>query len=394
MSAASLAAPSTAEPARAGCPQPASSGSRRGRGRTDLPGMSSGVLLVTTDDFLISSVRRLCALAGAVCEVDRDSNRVRAVWRDASAVLVGIDVAPALAAAGLPRHERLLVLAGAEIDAAGWRAALSLGATAVLRLPDEEAALVEEVRAPAAVAGQSARVIAVVGGCGGAGASTFAAALALTAARREAAVLIDGDPLGGGLDVLLGAESVPGLRWNELAATRGRLDPAAFASAICEVAGMGLVSWGRSPSGVSLATPAMEAVVDAARRAFAVVVLDVARAAGGASDVLLDSAEESVLVVRADVRAVSAAAAVSAGYGRRLRAPRLVVRDPGGARLSANDVAASLGVPLAATLRSEPSVQAAADRGEPPVRRGRCALTQACEQVLAAGQLAEADAAS
>jgi hypothetical protein len=59
-------------------------------------------------------------------------------------------------------------------------------------------------------------VVGVVGGSGGVGASTFAAVLALGAARatRGPAVLIDLDPIGGGIDVLLGVQSIPGLRWS------------------------------------------------------------------------------------------------------------------------------------------------------------------------------------
>ena len=56
--------------------------------------------------------------------------------------------------------------------------------------------------------------VAVVGGCGGAGASVLAAALAVTAVRHGGrALLVDCDPLGGGLDLVLGAEHVAGLRW-------------------------------------------------------------------------------------------------------------------------------------------------------------------------------------
>ncbi len=62
-----------------------------------------------------------------------------------------------------------------------------------------------------------APLVAVVGGRGGAGASVLATALALTAARRDLEVtLLDLDPLGGGLDLLLGAEAAPGLRWGDL----------------------------------------------------------------------------------------------------------------------------------------------------------------------------------
>ena len=58
----------------------------------------------------------------------------------------------------------------------------------------------------------SGPVICVVGGSGGVGASTLAAALAFVAARQAArSVLVDTDRLGGGLDLLIGAERVDGL---------------------------------------------------------------------------------------------------------------------------------------------------------------------------------------
>lgn len=347
--------------------------------------MSADVLLVTADDSLAAAVPRLCALAGASCEVDRDSSAVRGAWRYAATVLVGSDVAPALSVAGLARRDRVMVLATGTTDVACWQAALALGATTVLRLPDDEATLVEALRAPSTSAGSATRVIAVIGGRGGAGASTLAAAMAITAGRTGPSVLIDGDPLGGGLDVLVGAESMPGLRWNELAATRGGLDAAAFASAICATAGIGLVSWGRPGDGASaLAVDAIEAVLDAACRSFDTVVIDVARSLTRVTAHLLEAADASVVIVPADVRSVSATAALVASAGRRIGIPLLVVRDPGGHGLSANDVAASLGLTLTATLRSDPAVPTAALRGEPPVRRARCALTQVCEVVLSA----------
>ncbi len=344
--------------------------------------MSGGALLVTTDDSLIAAVPRLCALAGVHCEVDRDSSAARAAWRYAAVILVGAEVARALAAARLPRRERVLVLTAQATDAACWQSALQLGADAVLRLPEDEAELVDRLRTPPASTLGVARVIAVMGGRGGAGASTLATALAMTAGRSGSAVLLDGDPLGGGLDVLVGAESAPGLRWDDLAATRGRLDAGAFASAICTVGGIGLVSWGRPVNGRSVDVEGVSAVLDAASRAFATVVVDVARSLTPLSERCLEAATESVVIVPADVRSVSATAALLASFGRRLGTPALVVRDPGGAGLSAKDIAASLGMSLTATLRSDPNVHAAAQRGEPPLRRGRCGLTQLCELVL------------
>ncbi|MGN6474534.1 MAG: septum site-determining protein Ssd [Mycobacteriales bacterium] len=354
--------------------------------------MSADVLLVTADESLIAAVPRLCALAGAACEVDRDSSAVRGAWRYAATILVGADVAPALSGVGLARRDRVILLATDITDVTCWQAALALGASTVLRLPHDEAALVDALRAPSTPAGDTARVIAVTGGRGGAGASTFAAAMAITAGRASSAVLIDGDPLGGGLDVLVGAESTPGLRWNELAATRGTLDAAAFASAICATAGVGLLSWGRpGESGLAIDVDAVGSVLDAACRSFSTVVIDVPRSLTRVTACLLDAADASVVLVPADVRSVSATAALLASIRRRIGVPLLVVRDPGGHGLSANDVSASLGLPITETLRSDPSLQTSALRGEPPVRRTRCALTQVCELVLSAASAGGAE---
>ena len=61
-------------------------------------------------------------------------------------------------------------------------------------------------------------MVAVVGGRGGAGASVLAVAIAARARTRGTrALLVDCDPLGGGLDLVAGAEELEGLRWGGLA---------------------------------------------------------------------------------------------------------------------------------------------------------------------------------
>ena len=73
-------------------------------------------------------------------------------------------------------------------------------------------------------------VIGVSSGCGGAGASVFAAVLA--ACADPPALLLDADPTGGGLDVLLGCEQLPGPRWPDLRLRGGTLDPAGLLAAL------------------------------------------------------------------------------------------------------------------------------------------------------------------
>ena len=72
-------------------------------------------------------------------------------------------------------------------------------------------------------------VVGVIGGSGGVGASSFASVLAAAAVPS---VLIDLDLAGGGADVLLGIEAVPGARWSGLQLDGGRLDPALLADGL------------------------------------------------------------------------------------------------------------------------------------------------------------------
>src|SRR5690606_24757976 len=87
-----------------------------------------------------------------------------------------------------------------------FRTALEVGAESVAQLPRSEEWLTElltdlgEADRPAGV------VTGVIGGSGGAGATTFACALGQLAARRGRTAVIDADPLGPGVDRVLGVE--------------------------------------------------------------------------------------------------------------------------------------------------------------------------------------------
>jgi hypothetical protein len=59
-----------------------------------------------------------------------------------------------------------------------------------------------------------------------------------------------------------------------------------------------------------------------------------------------------------------------------------VVRTPGPGGLKAREVARSLGLPLAGTLRSEPELARALERGAPPAGTGRGPLAAVCQRIL------------
>ena len=155
----------------------------------------------------------------------------------------------------------------------------------------------------------SSAVVGVVGGCGGVGASRFAAALAASVSGRS--VLVDLDPAGGGIDVLLGIESVSGARWSGLRLAGGRLDPALLLA--------GLPAWGSvavlAADTASLPAPETVSQVLAAARQAGPVIIDLSRWPTQARTAALDSSDLVVLVAADDVGAVTAARSVLAGLG-------------------------------------------------------------------------------
>ncbi|RBP99440.1 hypothetical protein CRD59_03455 [Bifidobacterium xylocopae] len=79
--------------------------------------------------------------------------------------------------------------------------------------------------------------------CGGAGLSTCLALCAKTlAGRGHACAIVDADRAAGGMDVLLGLESDPGLRLSELEAPLGRMDPGALEHELPKWEGMAVLS--------------------------------------------------------------------------------------------------------------------------------------------------------
>lgn len=144
-------------------------------------------------------------------------------------------------------------------------------------------------------------MIGVVGGSGGVGASTFAAVLAWAAVSG---VLVDLDPVGGGVDVLLGIEHEPGARWSGLRLEGGRLDPEVLSGGLPRWAGVPVLAADRSPP------DEVEPVLAAAAAGAGVAVLDLPRARSAARDAAAASCDVVVVLVEARVRAVAAARAV------------------------------------------------------------------------------------
>ncbi|HEY0642977.1 MAG TPA: septum site determining protein, partial [Nocardioides sp.] len=133
------------------------------------------VLLVTRSGPVHDAVVALCAAAGVGVEVCADPGLSLASWAEADLVLVGDDVAGPVA--GLAPARRAGVhLVGLSPDDAVFRHAVELGAASVIDLPAATEWLVDAL-GDVGERGSPGRTIGVVGGTGGAGATTLACAL-------------------------------------------------------------------------------------------------------------------------------------------------------------------------------------------------------------------------
>lgn len=338
-------------------------------------------LVVTADPLSLDDLLRLAALAAVEVDVLHDPGQVRRAWDAAPLVVVAEDLLDPLLAHRLPRRDRVLVL-GRDLDDAGiWQRAVDLGAEKVLFLPDAEPWLVDAF-ADAVEGDRDGALVAVLGGRGGAGATTTACALALTAVRRGVpTLLVDGDPYGGGVDLVFGGEQVTGVRWPDLGGTRGRVPAGALAQALPKLAELSVLSWDRSEP-THLPLHAVQAVLTAGRRSHGLVVVDLPRSLDEGSREVLAAARATLLVVPAEVRAAAAAARVAAQASALCRDLRLVVRGPAPAGLRAAEIERALGLPLVGDLRPEPGLARDLEEGNPPGRRRGSPLAALCQRVL------------
>lgn len=340
-------------------------------------------LALTTDEELLDDLVRLAAAAGVVLDVVTEPAGVRRTWSTASLVLVGADASAALARAA-PVHRPGVVLVGRSPQLSHWRNAVELGADLVVSLPEQEADLVDRLADAAEGLSREAATICVIGGRGGAGATTLATALAVTGtSERLSVMLVDGDHLGGGIDLMLGGEHVHGLRWPELVGTEGRVSAAALRAALPQVDELVVLSWDRGDDVVATSAEAMRAVLAAARRASDLVVVDLPRHLDEAATAALASCTIALLVVPAELRATAAAARVATLLTPRTPDLRLVVRGPGPAGLDGDLIAHSLELPLAAQLPPEPGLDALLEQGIAPAHTGKGPLATFTRRFLA-----------
>jgi secretion/DNA translocation related CpaE-like protein len=315
------------------------------------------VLLVTSSAFLRAEVERIVAAAGAQLRVVADAFESGRYWDGAAAVLVGSDIGELP-----PRRRAPAVLVG--LDGEGdslWHLAAALGAERVAVLPDAAAWLADHLsrsRSP----GPGGLILGVTGGCGGAGATTAAIWIAQAAAGLGARVLlVDGDPWGGGLELAIAAEESPGLRWPDLSEARGSIDPGQLADSLPVSGGFSFLSWPASreqPVPVDAATTS--GVLDAARRGYELVVVDIGRGTGPLHAFAWDC-DRIVMVVPAQLKAAVAAVRLLQEFPP--VEASLLIRGRPGAALDGSLISEAIGLPVQGRVPELRGVSAAMESG-------------------------------
>lgn len=340
-------------------------------------GAMTPALIITSDHALLDDLLRLSAAAGVTPDVAADPVAALRSWAAAPLVLVGADLAEATGRARPPRRPGVHVVACGHAPDDLFRRALEIGAEGVVELPRSEAWLVEQLTDLDSPSAFRAVTIGVLGGSGGAGATTFACALGQLAARRAPALVVDADPLGPGLDRMLGMERIDGVRWDALERTTGRLSARSLREALPRRDNLSVLTWHPGPQG-TLQAFAIREVLSAGRRGHAVVVVDLPRAAGPLPTEIAARCDALVVLTRSSLVAVASTARVCARFAE--CRPGLVIRGPG---VDARDVGRVVGAPVITTMGEQRRLLEGIDLGLGPVRSARGPLARAARDVLA-----------
>jgi secretion/DNA translocation related CpaE-like protein len=355
--------------------------------------MTSGpALLITRDDLLLDDLLRLAAAAGVSLDVAHDATSGMRGWSAASLVLLGADLLPRVAEQRPPRRDSVHVVGHGPVEGELFRSALGAGALDVIELPVAEAWLVEllsdAVDAADGAPGRRAQTMGVVAGSGGAGATTFSCALALTAATDRRAMLVDLDPLGPGVDRVVGLDPGGGVRWDALVTSRGRLGSRSLRAALPAKDGLAVLTW-EVGSPADLDAASVREVLSAAQRGNDVVVADLPRAVDEVTAEVVTRCDRVLLVVEPTVAGVAAAGKVAAALRTLNDRLGVVVRD-GPSVADPAQVAAVLRLPLVVEVPRQRRLAEHVDLGLGPVQRRRSALARAARAALAVPELRDA----
>lgn len=225
---------------------------------------------------------------------------------------------------------------------------------------------------------REAKTLAVFGGSGGIGVSTLAASLAIRRAKHGVKVaLIDLDPFGGGIDLLLGLEQEEGWRWPKFKTASGNI--AEFSQQLPEIAGVSVLSMERDYCDIP--REAVFSILDSLSRSMDFLVLDIGRSWITELSAISAFVDIKICLVSPEVRQTAAAKATLS----QLKDTKLIQRIRG--EDSASELAEILGYPVIFSYQDFAKLTKLAERGEPPALYPS-GWARICDQILSKLELA------
>lgn len=349
-----------------------------GRRRDSVTAMNPP-LIVTSSASLRDDLLRLAAAAGVTPDLAADPADALRGWAGASVVLVGVDLAAELAHLAPERRDGVHVIAGGPVDGEFFRVALILGAEGVIDLSSSSAWVVERLTDAGDPGATRGLVVGVLGGSGGAGATTLACALGQAGARHGPTVVVDCDPLGPGVDRVLGLDGLDGTRWEALCQTSGRLSGRALRDALPQRDGLRALAW-RAGSTASPQAFAVREALSAARRGHDTVVVDLPRVVDALTEEVLARCDAVVMVVVPSVPGVASASRLTSRLSG-VAAPGIVLRGTG---IAERDITRATRLPVVAHLPQQRGLAESIDLGLGPIRSWRSPLARTCSALLVA----------
>lgn len=349
-------------------------------------------------DPLVDTIGR-CAAAAGYRAARGEARSSRREWRDARAVILDAAAVEIIAAevsrATMPARGGGVIVVGDESSSTiMWRAAIAIGADHSVALPSDEARLVSILGELLVPQRHPANAVAVIGGHGGAGASTLAATIAVSSSRGSVpTMLLDTDGRGPGIDLMLGIEGRPGVRWQDLTIEGGAVSGDVLRGALPHVDDLLTVLAPRRDDPRDLRADTVAAVMEGARAHGDLVVVDVPRAASEVTASVLDAVDLTVLITTATLSGCASSRAMVPWLRERGGEPALVVRGPAPSGLRASAVADAIGLPLLASYRAQRALAARIERDRldvarrSPMGRAAAAILEHLDSVGAPGHL-------
>ncbi|MEY4900108.1 MAG: hypothetical protein RI895_530 [Actinomycetota bacterium] len=310
-------------------------------------------LLVTRDDRVITEFQKIAAVTQTPLVIESQPNA------DDLSNAYRVFVASDCAEVNLNHPEIVLVVIGAT-GPETWRFAAKLSANHIAVIPDSRDWLVAHLSAPVTKKGLC---VAIIPGAGGAGASLLSVGLAFHARQLFSdVVLADLDESSAGLDIVLGIETQPGMRWQDFYALTGSISGSDILRGLPARDGVALLTYNDSKLASEKFAP--EAIIEQLRGVSGLVIIDFPRFTNQIAAVeILQQCDVAFVVAPSTVRGSATTKIAISKISKHVSNTELVIRNLPGTNLDALRIAQSLDVPLAGVVNSDPRIVEQIEQG-------------------------------